>query len=236
MPAFDAKKGITLIMDQGSMVAAYDDEAEATGWYGPEVAFGLTYAYVQPGQSILDIGIGTGLGSILFRKAGLEVYGMDISPQMLDACRSKGFTSLQLHDLSKTPYPYDSESMDHAVCSGVLNFFSDLSLVFQEAGRILRNGGLFVFVVGDRNEGEVHEVKIGSEHTKTGETVTMYKHSPDQIDIWMKRFGFRLMRSLAFRIFMDRERTMSMQAKTYLARKVASIEPAASVDARSSRD
>ena len=149
------------------MITAYDEEAEATGWYGPEVVFGLTYAYVQPGQSMLDIGIGTGLGSILFLKAGLEIHGMDISPQMLAACRSKGFSSLHLQDLSKTPYPFDPESIDHAVCTGVLNFFSDPSPVFQEASRILRKGGLFAFVVGDRSENGAHAIEVDVEHTKS---------------------------------------------------------------------
>lgn len=222
-------------MDHGVMVTVYDDEAEASGWYGPEVVFGLSYTYVQPGQSILDIGIGTGLGSVLFRKAGLEIHGMDISPQMLDVCRHKGFTSLQMHDLSKTPYPYDSKSMDHVVCVGVLNFFSDLGFVFQEAGRIIRTGGLFIFIVCDRNQDEIHEIMVRAEHTKSDETVTMYKHSSEQIDIWIKRFGFRHIRSLGFTIFMDRERTRSMPAKAYLARKIASTEPVASADARSSR-
>ena len=37
-----------------AMITAYDDEAETCGWFGPEVAFGLAYKYVQPGQSILD--------------------------------------------------------------------------------------------------------------------------------------------------------------------------------------
>jgi predicted TPR repeat methyltransferase len=206
------------------MAAAYDDEAEACGWFGPEVAFGLAYTHVQPGQSILDIGIGTGLGSVLFRKAGLNVYGMDISPKMLDACRSKGFTALQLHDLGKPPYPYDSESMDHAVCTGVLNFFSDLSPVFKETVRILGKGGLFAFVVGDRVEGEAHEVKVGPEHRKSERTVMMYRHSPEQIDSWLERHGFKLVRSLAFTVFMDRARTKSMPAKAYLARRVTSIE------------
>jgi len=143
-----------------AMVAAYDEEAETSGWFGPEVIFGLAFTHVKPGQSILDIGIGSGLGSVLFRKAGLKVHGMDISPKMLDACRSKGFTALQLHDLNKPPYPFDSDSMDHAACTGVMNFFSDLSPVFKEAARILRKGGLFAFVVGDRVESEAHEVKV----------------------------------------------------------------------------
>ena len=207
-----------------AMGATYDDEAEACGWLGPEVAFGLAYTYVQPGQSILDIGIGTGLGSVLFRKAGLKIYGMDISPKMFDACRSKGFTALQLHDLSKPPYPYDSESMDHAICVGVLNFFSDLSPVFKETARILRKGGLFVFVVGDRGERGAHEVKVEPEHTKSESTVMTYRHSPKQIDTWLEGYGFKLVRSLAFTVFMDRERTRSIPFKAYLARKVTRIE------------
>ena len=213
-------------MDQiDAIINAYDDEAEATGWYGPEVAFGLTYAHVQPGQSMLDIGIGTGLGSILFRKAGLDIHGIDISPQMLDACRRKGFSSLRLHDLGKTPYPYDSESMDHAVCSGVLNFFNDLSPVFQEVGRILRQGGLFVFVVGDCAENEPHSIEVGAEHTKSEKTVTMYRHNAKQIAEWMACYGFEPLRSLSFVVFMDRERSKSMPARSYLARKRTGIEP-----------
>lgn len=202
-----------------AMVKAYDDEAEATGWYGPEAAFGLTYTYVQPGQSILDIGIGTGLGSALFLKAGLEVYGMDISREMLDACRSKGFTNLKLHDLEAVPYPYDTESMDHAVCAGVLNFFSDLSPVFEETTRILRKGGLFVFVVGDRTEDEKHEFVVEAEHTKSNQPMTMFCHSTRQIDGWVKKFGFTPLRNLAFTVYMDREKSRSRQARAYLIRK-----------------
>jgi predicted TPR repeat methyltransferase len=202
-----------------AMIEAYDDEAEATGWYGPEAAFGLTYAYVQPGQSILDIGIGTGLGSVLFHKAGLKVYGMDVSQKMLDTCRSKGLTNLKLHDLKSTPYPYDAGCMDHAVCVGVLNFFSDLWTVFEEIARILRMGGLFVFVVGDRTGDESHEFMVGVEHTKANPPVTMYRHTARQVDDWVKKSGFSLLRSLAFTVYMDRERTRSLKAKAYLARK-----------------
>ena len=208
-----------------AMVAAYDDEAEASGWFGPEVAFGLAYTYVHPGQSILDIGIGTGLGSVLFDKAGLKVHGMDVSPKMLDACRNKGFTALQLHDLSNPPYPYESESMDHAVCAGVLNFFSDLSPVFKETARILRKEGLFVFVVGDRVETEDHEIKVVPKHTKSEKTIVMYRYSLKQIDTWLECYGLEHVRSLAFTVFMDRERSRSMPSKAYLVRKVTLIEP-----------
>jgi ubiquinone/menaquinone biosynthesis C-methylase UbiE len=53
-------------------------------WHGHEALFGMMFEYVLPGQPILDIGIGTGLIAALFKKAGLEVYGIDISGEMLE--------------------------------------------------------------------------------------------------------------------------------------------------------
>ena len=206
------------------MVYAYDEDAEATGWLGPEVAFGLLYKYIQPGQSVLDIGIGTGLGSVLFRKAGLNVYGMDISTDMLEACRIKGFTHLARHDLRDPPYPYTSASLDYAVCVGVFNFFSDLSPIFLETERILRTGGMFVFAAGDRTEAEPMEVVVGTEHTNSGIPVTMYRHSARQIKRWLVEFGFTLLRSLSFTVYMDCEKTRSLQERAYLVKKTGNID------------
>ena len=206
-----------------TIVETYDEEAEAAGWFGPEVAFGLTYKYIQPDQSLLDIGIGTGLGSVLFRKTGLKVFGMDVSQDMLDACLSKGYTDLVLHDLRIMPYPYESETMDIAICVGVMIFFSDLSSVFEETARILRKGGLFVFVVADRAENESHEFEVGAEHTKSGKSVTMFRHDVPQVENWIERSGFELLRSLNFIVFMNPEKTIRMRAKAYLVKKTVGI-------------
>ena len=204
----------------------YDEEAEATGWLGTEVAFGLMYRHIQPGQSILDIGIGTGLGSILFKKAGLRVYGIDRSNDMLNACRKKGISELKKHDLLAPPYPYDSESFDHAVCLGVLHFFADLSPLFGEAARIIRKGGFFAFTVGDRPEGEPAEIVISPEDSKTGGTVTMYRHSPGQIGEWSGRNRFTITKNLQFTAYMDRERTKAMPIRIFLAKKDGEQESA----------
>jgi predicted TPR repeat methyltransferase len=198
-------------------VAEYDGDAEATGWHGPEVAFGLAFKYVRAGESILDLGIGTGLASELFRKAGLKVCGMDLDPDMLAACRAKGFTALTLHDLTEVPYPFGSQSFDHAVCVGVLDCFPDLSPVFAETARVLRRGGVFAFVVGDRSEDEAPEFVVGAEYTWEGEPATIYRHSPCQIHGWLDASGFTLLRDLAFSVPMNRERTYCLPARGYLA-------------------
>jgi len=84
--------------------ADYDQQVQSYGCYVADVLFGLCYEYVQPGQRVLDAGIGSGLSAQLFAKAGLDVHGMDFSPAMLAACRAKGIAvDLKLHDLQQAP-------------------------------------------------------------------------------------------------------------------------------------
>ena len=207
-------------LNGSSLASHYDSEAEEYDWRGPEVVFGLSYSFVNPGESVLDIGIGTGLGSVLFHKAGLHVYGIDVSTEMLDACRSKGFAAdLKKHDLTVEPYPYGDASLDHAVCLGVLNFFKDLHVVFREVARILRDNGIFTFIVGDRGSGEKAEFVVGREHTQTDSSVTMYRHGTEEINGLLKDSGFESVRSLEFPVPMDRERTKTLHAKAYVAKR-----------------
>lgn len=198
----------------------YDDEAKASGWLGPAIVFGLAFAYTKPGQAILDIGIGTGLGSVLFHKAGLVVTGIDISDEMLEECRKKGWADrLVRHDLTKVPYPFDDAFFDHAVSTGVFQFFPDIAMVCRETGRIVRKGGIFVFVTGDRSEQESAEVVVGPEHTGTGHPVIMYRHSPHEVSGWLERNGFAMIDSFDFSVWMDRQRLHRFPARAYLARK-----------------
>ncbi len=198
---------------------AYDDEAEAVGWHGPEVAFGLAFAYLHPGESVLDLGAGTGLASGLFRKAGLQTCGVDADEDMLDACRAKGFTDLVRHDLTATPYPFASESFDHAVCVGALNFIADPAPVVAEVARILRPGGVFVFAVGDRHEGDAPNYLVRDESSDQAVSVTMYRHGEGEVTAWLRAGGWTLLRRLAFTVPMDRERTRCIQARAFVARK-----------------
>jgi len=202
-----------------SFTEAYDTEAEESGYFGPEVVFGLIYKFIQPKSDILDIGIGTGLGAALFRKAGLNVYGMDFSQNMLDACRGKGFTNLALHDLTKTPYPYDSASMDCAVCIGVMIIFADLTPIFTETARILRKDGIFGFIVGNRAAEEPTEVVVRAEHSHMDEPITMFLHSEKQILDWLEKFGFELLRNLDFTVYMDKAKNQNFRSKAYIVKK-----------------
>ncbi len=199
----------------------YDEEALATGWQGPALVFRLASCSIEPGQTILDIGIGTGLGSERFARAGLRVYGMDISDDMLEMCRKKGFAArLVRHDLTVFPYPFDDASCNLVVSTGVFQFFSDLDKVFLEVHRILPGRGLFIFITGDRGPGEPCEVVVGPEQTGTGLPVTMFRHTREQIEEWLVKNRFRLDDSAGFMVYMDRGLSETFPVRAYLARKV----------------
>jgi predicted TPR repeat methyltransferase len=190
--------------------ASYDQYVAEQGCYGNEALFGLMYEYVEPGQTVLDMGIGTGLGSILLHRMGLTVSGFDASQGMLDVCAAKGFAAdLVRHDLYDVPYPYEAGSFDHVLCAGVLHFFADLEPVFREAARIVRPGGLFAFTVEDQQPGQEAEYVIQLDDGPDSEggptTIHMFRNSEAQVADLLERNGFKLLKRFEF--FADRHPT-----------------------------
>jgi len=215
--------------DRCSAVAhEYDRSKQAQGWRGPEVVFGLMSDFLYPGQSVLDIGIGTGLGSRLFHKAGLSVYGMDMSREMLDVCREKHIAEdLKAHDLTVEPYPYATASIHHAVCVGVLNHFEDLGPAFREVSRILKSNGVFGFVVADREPEE--QAGFSVEHADS--QTPMFRHSRDQIGDLLDKTAFEFLAEIEFFVRGHEDRGRPLSLKAYAVRRTERIEPAGAGDA-----
>jgi len=206
--------------DNSEMADTYDDAALAIGWKGPSLVFSLTSGYLRPGQTVLDIGIGTGLGSEPFFRAGLRVIGMDISDSMLEACRKKKIADcLVRHDLTDIPYPFRDGSIDHVISTGVFQFFPELDSVFCEVARVLPECGWFAFITGDRSPDEPAGFIAGPEQTGTGESVTMHCHTFPQVTGWLEKNGFRLKGSVGFSVWMDEQHSTEMPMRAYIAEK-----------------
>lgn len=198
----------------------YDEMALATGWQGPVVAFHLLSPYIKPGQIILDLGIGTGLSSELFFKYGLHVIGLDISQEMLDICKKKGCVAeLLCHDLNTVPYPVDNAAVDHVISIGVFQFFKTLDLIFGEVNRVIKNGGMFVFITGDRKQNELAEVVVDSTISGMKHSITMYRHTIDQITRLLEKNEFILVKTSEINVYMDTDRSLIFPARSYLAQK-----------------
>ena len=197
----------------------YDEVARSIGWDGPSIVFTLLSPILMKGQTVLDIGIGTGLGSEPLAQTGLRITGIDVSESMLAVCRKKGFATPVRHDLTVLPYPFGTGTFDYVISTGVFQFFVSLDRIFGEAARVLIQGGRFAFVTGDRAENEPSEVIAGPEQTGTEESVTMYRHTPSEVSRWLEKNGLQLLASQPFSVWMDESHTKLLPMQAYLAER-----------------
>lgn len=153
----------------------YDNQIKAFDCYIAEVLFGLSYQYITKGETLLDIGIGTGISSSLFSKAGLHISGMDGSREMLNICMMKDVTDeLIEHDLLVFPWPFEQRLFDHIISCGVFHFIGNLESIFQEIFRVQKYGGIFAFtIMEEQNQQDVN----GKYQMKKDGDFNIYSHN-----------------------------------------------------------
>jgi len=174
----------------------YDNQVKDYNSYGHEVLFGLCYQYIKGSGSLLDLGIGTGLSSVHFAAAGLDVTGLDGSKGMLEECWKKGFAGeLKQLNIQETPYPYDSNVFSFVLCCGVFHFFGELRPIFQEAFRLIENSGIFAFTVAAFPSSESVEDAAdtpGFIKVPTAWGIPIFKHSDSLIYQLADSIGFTI--------------------------------------------
>jgi arsenite methyltransferase len=109
----------------------------------------VLYAFLQPGEVVLDIGSGAGIDTILAaRRVGPEgkAIGLDIVPEMSERARAHAdeagvaaWTEFTLGDMERIPLP--DASVDVVISNGVLNLAARKSRALAEIFRVLRPGG-----------------------------------------------------------------------------------------------
>jgi malonyl-CoA O-methyltransferase len=96
-------------------------------------------------DSILEAGCGTGKNTAFYAGTGGRVSAMDFSYGMIAQARGKvqaGNVGFLLADLTR-PWPWTAGSFDLVACNLVLEHIEDLSFVFGQAARVLKEGGSF---------------------------------------------------------------------------------------------
>ena len=175
--------------DYRETASNYDNQVKEYDSYGHDVLFGMSYDYVSAGEKLLDIGIGTGLSSIHFARTGLKIYGLDESQEMLNACQSKSFTEeLKRYDITCDRIPYKSKYFNHVICCGVFHFIGDLSDIFTDARRVMKEGGIFAFTIAPQ------ETDAGYIEVPTDWGVSIFKHSPQYISDLLYENGLELVK------------------------------------------
>ena len=186
--------------------AEYDRQIRDYKCFAQEALFGLIFEYVHPHDRLLDIGIGTGLGSLLFARAGLDVFGIDGSVEMLKICKSKGFArDLKQFDLRNIPLPYSDSFFDHVISCGVFHFFGDLKSMFKEVSRIIRPGGIFAFTVlaqtPEKEEKAVCYNPQGYSEIQSDWDALIFVHSNGYIEKLLQDCGFDNLKEFKFLVW-----------------------------------
>jgi SAM-dependent methyltransferase len=103
------------------------------------------------GKTVLDLGCGTGRHIIYLAELGFAVYGLDSSPEGIEASRQwlfnkKLVADLRVHDMTDR-LPFDDGFFDAVVSVQVIHHaeLATIRHVVREVTRVLKPGG-FVFV------------------------------------------------------------------------------------------
>ena len=108
----------------------------------------LDLAALAPGESVLDLGSGSGADVFCAAvQVGPEgrVAGVDFTDEQVGKARRlaerDGFGQVEFHEARIDALPFDDRSFDVVISNGVINLSPVKHRVFEEAARVLRPGG-----------------------------------------------------------------------------------------------
>jgi len=108
----------------------------------------LAFADVKEGEVVLDIGSGAGIDVLLASKKvgkGGRVIGLDMTLEMIERGRRNveeaGVDNVEFRLGEAESMPIEDETVDLIISNCVINLSPDKKKVFQEAYRVLKQGG-----------------------------------------------------------------------------------------------
>jgi phosphatidylethanolamine/phosphatidyl-N-methylethanolamine N-methyltransferase len=110
---------------------------------------GIQHMNIQPGQHVLDLGIGTG-ASLSFYPREARIVGIDLSAGMLKQAVRKieqlGLKHASVYQANALQLPFGDDSFDHVFISHVISVVSDPVKLLDEVRRVAKPGARIVIV------------------------------------------------------------------------------------------
>jgi len=144
----------------------------------------------QKGERILDAGCGDGTLAVEIEKYGAKVVGVDMSGEMIEACKAKG---IEAYVGSVTALPYVNE-FDAVFSNATLHWVKDAQGAVENIAKALKKRGQFVAEFG--GEGNMRSVvdamrQVFGKHPEFGKfDHPWYFPSPKVYQALLESYGF----------------------------------------------
>jgi SAM-dependent methyltransferase len=128
----------------------YDQQVQGDGWMR-HVLWDRYARLFSAGQTVLDLGCGTGIDAIFFAQRGIRVVGIDAAPAMIAQSRAKlaaaeleDLVDLRVMDIARVG-SLPEEAFDGIICAfAALSTTAGLDELAASVARLLVPGGILV--------------------------------------------------------------------------------------------
>jgi ubiquinone/menaquinone biosynthesis C-methylase UbiE len=102
--------------------------------------------FIKPGMKIIDLACGDGTDLAYYQKLGVEAYGLDASSELIRIARAK-LDDVQLTVGRFESIPFENDYFDVVLSKYSLMTSKDVRPVFKEIHRVLKPGGIMMYLV-----------------------------------------------------------------------------------------
>jgi ubiquinone/menaquinone biosynthesis C-methylase UbiE len=166
---YDSKEGYDLYANQ------YDKKLDFLHSFESDILLRMFKNF--HGKSVLDVGCGTGRLIRLLKDRGAVITGADVSDEMIKIAGKKfpdvGVVSADIEDL-----PFKDKSFDVVVAAFVIVHLGSLQGAFDEAYRVLKDGGIFILT--NINQKKAPKLKTDMEKDII---IKSYYHRPEDVTV-----------------------------------------------------
>ena len=150
-------------------------------------------SYLKKGDSVLDVGCGSGTKSKYLLSHGLQVTGIDFSENLLEIARQEApegtFLLMDVYDIDTIGKKFEGIFMQ-AVLLHIPK--KDIESIIKKAVQKLKSGGYLYVEVKEKTEGKTdEEVKIENDYGYEFQRFFSY-FTPDEVKQYFKNAGLEI--------------------------------------------